>query len=110
MRRDTACGFLAWEKKNRRKRRKRIRRVSESPCVGTWSVKQADGGGPGLVVARGESAALGNTPRVGLAVVLLSRVIHLHVGGSLRQVLTEVTQTILRYLNGIEITLRTPLR
>lgn len=77
--------------------------------VSTWSVKQADGGGAGLVVACGESAALGDTPGAWLAVGLLSRVIHLHVGGSLRQVLTEVTQTILRYLNGIEITLRTPL-
>lgn len=45
----------------------------------------------------------------GPAVPLLGRVVDLHVGWALRQVLAVVAQAILGDLDGVEVALRTPL-
>lgn len=58
-----------------------------------------------------EAAALRHTPggRAGAAVSLLRRVVHLHVGGPLGQVLAVVAQAVLGDLDGVEVALRAPL-
>ena len=59
-----------------------------------------------------QAAALGHTPGAWAgrpAVPLFGRVVHLHVGGALRQVLAVVAQTVLGNLDGVEVALGAPL-
>jgi len=59
-----------------------------------------------------QAAALWHAPgrRAGPAVSVLRRVVDLHVGGALRQVLAVVAQAVLSDLDGVEVALRAPLR
>lgn len=58
-----------------------------------------------------EAAAFRHTPGgcAGTAVSLLRRVVDLHVGGPLGQVLAVVAQAVLGDLDGVEVALRAPL-
>lgn len=77
----------------------------------TWSAELAYGGAPRLVVDAAQAAAFGHAPggAAGPAVPLLGRVVEVHVGGALRQVLAVVAQAVLGDLDGVEVALRTPL-
>lgn len=77
----------------------------------TWSAELAHGGAPRLVVDAAQAATFGHAPGggAGPAVPLLGRVVELHVGGPLRQVLAVVAQAVLGDLDGVEVALRTPL-
>lgn len=58
-----------------------------------------------------QAATFGHAPggAAGPAVLLLGRVVELHVGGALGQVLAVVAQAVLGDLDGVEVALRTPL-
>jgi len=77
----------------------------------TWSTELTHGRGSGLVVDTAEDAPFGHAPGggAGPAVSVLGRIVDLHVGGALRQVLAVVAQAILSDLDGVEVSLRTPL-
>lgn len=75
------------------------------------SAELAHGGSSELVVDTAQAATLRHAPGggAGPAVPLLGRVVDLHVGRALCQVLAVVAQAVLGDLDGVEVALRTPL-
>ena len=83
----------------------------------TGGAELSDGGSACLVVHAAQAAALGHSPGgaggrpavPALLVLVLRRVVHLHTGRVLRQVLAVVAEAVLGDLDGIKVALGTPL-